>query len=357
MKNNTPLVSIIICLYNVASFLQKKKLACILQQTYRNLEVILVDDGSTDNTYLLCEELKKSDQRIRLVRKANGGLGSARNAGLDEAQGDYVWFYDVDDDADTRLVEKNIYWMETYGSDVNIFGYHCITPHLHLSEEVRFKERKIHDNATLKSIYVDELLFVPNGNGFAWNKFYRRSFIEKYGFRFGNQRIQQDEGFNLQFYPLLDNIYISSELLYTYYIYNVGNNRSRYIPDRINIYISVYNQFQSFITAWGVEDKRLENYTYKRLYSGIVISLTYNLFHPNSKKTYKEKKTEFISILSKKQVVECLKHMQINKQLDLEQTLFVYSYLKKDFTLFFLLKNIFDSLRLIKKKISRLYAK
>lgn len=357
MKNNTPLVSIIICLYNVASFLQKKKLACILQQSYRNLEIILVDDGSTDNTYLLCEELKKSDQRIRLVRKANGGLGSARNAGLDEAQGDYVWFYDVDDDADTRLVEKNIYWMETYGSDVNIFGYHCITPYLHLSEEIRFKEREIHDNETLKSIFVDELLFVPNGNGFAWNKFYRRSFIEKYGFRFGSQRIQQDEGFNLQFYPLLNNVYISSELLYTYYIYNSGNNRSKYISDRINIYISVYNQFQSFITAWGVEDKRLEDYTYKRLYSGIVISLTYNLFHPNSKKTYKEKKTEFISILSQKQVTECLKHIQINKQLNLEQTLFVYSYLKKDFTLFFLLKNIFDSLRLIKKKISRLYAK
>lgn len=357
MKNNTPLVSIIICLYNVASFLQKKKLTCILQQTYRNLEVILVDDGSTDNTYLLCEELKKSDQRIRLVRKANGGLGSARNAGLDEAQGDYVWFYDVDDDADTRLVEKNIYWMETYGSDVNIFGYHCITPHLHLSEEVRFEEREIHDNKTLKSIFVNELLFVPNGNGFAWNKFYRRSFIEKYGFRFGNQQIQQDEGFNLQFYPLLNNVYISSELLYTYYIYNSGNNRSRYISNRINIYISVYNQFQSFITAWGIQDKRLEEYTNKRLYSGIAISLTYNLFHPNSKKTYKEKKTEFISILSQKQVAECLKHIQINKQLDLEQTLFVYSYLKKDFALFFLLKNIFDSLRFIKKQISRLYAK
>lgn len=50
--------------------------------------------------------------------------------------------------------------METYGSDVNIFGYHCITPHLHLSEEVRFEEREIHDNETLKSIFVDELLFV-----------------------------------------------------------------------------------------------------------------------------------------------------------------------------------------------------
>lgn len=58
--------------------------------------------------------IEKSDQRIRLVRKANGGLGSARNAGLDEAQGDYVWFYDVDDDADTQLIEKtSIGWKHT----------------------------------------------------------------------------------------------------------------------------------------------------------------------------------------------------------------------------------------------------
>lgn len=306
MQNNSPLVSIIICLYNVASFLQKKKLACILQQTYWNLEIILVDDGSTDNTYRLCEDLKKSDPRIRLVRKTNGGLGSARNAGLDEAQGDYVWFYDVDDEADIRLVEKNIYWMETYGSDMNIFGYHCITPHLHLSEEVRFKEQEIHDNTTLKSIFVDELLFVPNGNGFAWNKFYRRSFIEKYGFRFGNQRIQQDEGFNLQFYPLLNNVYISSELLYTYYIYNNGNNRSKYIPDRISIYISVYNQFQSFITTWGLQDKRLEEYTYRRLYAGMETSILFNTFHPDTHKNLSEQKKEILNILNKKEITQCL---------------------------------------------------
>lgn len=351
MQNNSPLVSIIICLYNVASFLQKKKLACILQQTYWNLEIILVDDGSTDNTYRLCEDLKKSDPRIRLVRKTNGGLGSARNAGLDEAQGDYVWFYDVDDEADIRLVEKNIYWMETYGSDMNIFGYHCITPHLHLSEEVRFKEREIHDNTTLKSIFVDELLFVPNGNGFAWNKFYRRSFIEKYGFRFGNQRIQQDEGFNLQFYPLLKNVYISSELLYTYYIYNNGNNRSKYIPDRISIYISVYNQFQSFITTWGLQDKRLAEYTYRRLYSGIDISILFNTFHPDSCKNRSEQKKEILNILNKKEVIRCLDFME-KYPMSIEQRLFYQVYKRKSFLYILFYRNVFRNLRKIKNILS-----
>lgn len=350
MQNNSPLVSIIICLYNVASFLQKKKLACILQQTYWNLEIILVDDGSTDNTYRLCEDLKKSDPRIRLVRKTNGGLGSARNAGLDEAQGDYVWFYDVDDEADIRLVEKNIYWMETYGSDMNIFGYHCITPHLHLSEEVRFKEQEIHDNTTLKSIFVDELLFVPNGNGFAWNKFYRRSFIEKYGFRFGNQRIQQDEGFNLQFYPLLNNVYISSELLYTYYIYNNGNNRSKYIPDRISIYISVYNQFQSFITTWGLQDKRLEEYTYRRLYAGMETSILFNTFHPDTHKNLSEQKKEILNILNKKEITQCLDFIG-RYPMKIKQRVFYRVYKRKFFLGIIFYKGLFRTLRKIKKLV------
>ena len=95
IQNKKGLVSIIICLYNVSSYLREKKLSCIFQQTYQNLEIILVDDGSTDDTYTLCEELKDSDDRIILIRKRNGGLGSARNVGLDHAQGEYIWFYDV----------------------------------------------------------------------------------------------------------------------------------------------------------------------------------------------------------------------------------------------------------------------
>lgn len=351
MQNNIPLVSIIICLYNVASFLQKKRLSCILQQTYRNLEIILVDDGSTDNTYSLCQELQKNDFRIQLITKTNGGLGSARNAGLDKAKGDYVWFYDVDDDADIRLVEKNVNWMETYGSDVNIFGYHCITPHLHLSEVVRFKEREIHDNQTLKSIFVDELLFVPNGNGFAWNKFYRRAFIEKYGFRFGNQRIQQDEGFNLQFYPLLNNVYISSELLYTYYIYNSGNNRSRYITDRINIYISVFNQFQSFITAWNLQDKRLKEYTYKRLYSGMEASILFNTFHPDAHKNRSEQKKEIQNILNKREIIQCLDFMR-KCPMGIEQKLFYQVYKRKSFFGIIFYRVLFRILRKIKNILS-----
>lgn len=346
MQSNR-LVSIVICLYNVAAFLCKKKLDCILRQTYTDIEIILVDDGSTDDTYALCEELKKTDERIVLIRKENGGLGSARNVGLDNVHGEYIWFYDVDDEVDLQLVEKNVGWMETFESDMNIFGYHCITPDLHLSEEVRFKERVLRDNAMLKSIFVDELLFVPNGNGFAWNKFYRRSFIEKYGFRFGNQRIQQDEVFNLQFYPLLKNVYVSSELLYTYYIYSSGNNRSRYIRDRIDIYISIYNQFQSFITQWSLDDERLEEYVYNRLYAGLETSILFNAFHPDANKSRLERKAEVKDILNREEIIKCIEFRN-HFPMGIEQKLFYYAYKDKSFVRIVILKIVFVVLRKIK---------
>ena len=139
-------VSIIVGLYNVATFLKKTKLTCIFNQTYTNWELLLIDDGSTDETLELCYSLALQDQRVKVIHKENGGLGSARNVGIDMAEGDFLWFYDVDDEADSQLVEKNVEWMETFGSDMNIFGYHCITPALHLSEEVHFKERIIHNH-------------------------------------------------------------------------------------------------------------------------------------------------------------------------------------------------------------------
>ena len=134
-------VSIIIGCYNVSNWLKEKKLSCILNQTYSNIEIILVNDGSTDDTLTICNSLKEIDNRIVIINKENGGLGSARNAGLDRASGDYIWFYDVDDEAEPDLIKKNVSWMSQYQTDLNIFGYWCITPSQHLTQEIKFKER------------------------------------------------------------------------------------------------------------------------------------------------------------------------------------------------------------------------
>ena len=93
---NMELISVIVPVYNVEQYLERC-VESIRNQTYSNLEIVLVDDGSPDRCPVLCEELKKADPRIKVVHKENGGLSSARNAGLLEAAGEYVWFVDSDD--------------------------------------------------------------------------------------------------------------------------------------------------------------------------------------------------------------------------------------------------------------------
>lgn len=345
-------VSIIIGLYNVSSFLKEKELSCLLNQTYPNLEIILVNDGSTDDTLTICNGLAAKDKRIVIVNKENGGLGSARNAGLDAATGEYIWFYDVDDEAELDLVEKNVRWMQTYHTDMNIFGYYCITPHLQTTDEVQLKERNITDNETLKSIFIDELLLVPNGNGFAWNKFYRKAFIDKHQFRFGNQRIQQDEVFNLQFYPTLDNVYISSELLYHYYIYNTGNTRSKFIKNRYDIYHSIFNHLMDFANHWNLHDKRLEKYTFQRFYSGIENVILFNTFHPDSGYSRHVQKEEVLRILNLASTKECLRYIKQHLHLGLEQRLYLNAYINQSFYQILWLKKISKILRDIKHFLS-----
>ena len=94
MKN--PKISVIVPVYNTAEFLPEC-LDCFLNQTYKNFEVILVDDGSTDKSGILCDEYAKRDQRFIVIHKHNGGVSAARNTGLDAATGDYVGFVDSDD--------------------------------------------------------------------------------------------------------------------------------------------------------------------------------------------------------------------------------------------------------------------
>ena len=110
-------LSVIVPIYNVEQYL-KKCLNSIVNQTYKDLEIILVDDGSPDGCPQLCDEYASLDNRIKVIHKKNGGLSSARNAGLDIATGDYVTFVDSDDYLETDIYEKVINIFEDHSADI-----------------------------------------------------------------------------------------------------------------------------------------------------------------------------------------------------------------------------------------------
>lgn len=314
------LVSIIIGIYNVKRFIEKG-IKQLLNQTYKNIEVILVDDGSTDGSYEICQNWAKEYKNIRVLHQENKGLGSARNLGIEHAKGSYIYFYDVDDDISPNLIEYNVSMMDQYLTDMVVFGYTSVDVTYNSAATVIFQQRLVENNLQLRDIYVDE--FVLKMNGFAWNKFYSKDFIDKHNLRFENQRIQQDEVFNLLCYQHVEKMYISSEVFHTYYIYNDGNTRSRYIADRFDIYKSVRQHFDDIKTFWKIEDKRFDDYLCKRFYDSVLSCILFNLMHEDCPLSDFQKKQTISEIMSYPQTIEAFEYAD-RANLGLEQYLYRY---------------------------------
>lgn len=125
-------VSIIIPIYNISEYIEE----CIIslcKQTYKKIEIILIDDGSTDNSGKICDEFEKKDKRIVVIHKENGGISDARNRGLDICTGEYIFFLDGDDYVEPNIIEILVSLLEKNSADISVVlkvGHHCITEEL-----------------------------------------------------------------------------------------------------------------------------------------------------------------------------------------------------------------------------------
>ena len=175
-------ISVIIPVYNVESYL-KQCVESVLQQTYPHLEIILVDDGSPDNCPAICDEYAQKDARVKVLHKKNGGLSSARNAGMDVATGEYICFFDSDDFIENDMLEKMLFAMEENDKEVCICGY-SVDVYNELGEVVSKKDVMPPYSSMDKQLSLDEYEYVLGICGYAWNKLYKRQFLQKHNLRF-----------------------------------------------------------------------------------------------------------------------------------------------------------------------------
>lgn len=170
---NKPLISIIIPVYNVEEYVEKcVKTVCA--QTYENLEILIVDDGATDNSGKICDELAQTDERIRVFHTENHGLGAARNFGLDNARGEFVGFVDSDDWIDEDMYEFLYRQIAETGSDIAICSHFTEKPNqTKLSKFLTEKTEIFTRDEILVLLMEDKKI-----NNYAWNKLYRRSLFE-----------------------------------------------------------------------------------------------------------------------------------------------------------------------------------
>ena len=138
-------ISVIVPVYNVEKYLNDC-IDSIINQTYKNIEIILVDDGSNDSSGSICDEYAKKDNRVRVIHKVNGGLSSARNAGLDEVTGDYVMFCDSDDMFLPTSCEVMFEEIEKRNADYIVGNYQNCTEEGELWENPVFNKEKYYSN-------------------------------------------------------------------------------------------------------------------------------------------------------------------------------------------------------------------
>lgn len=188
MDRYDELVSVIIPIYNVEQYLEPC-IKSILTQTYDNLEIILVDDGSTDESLAICDRYRELDNRIIVIHKSNSGLSDARNAGLNRARGKYILFVDSDDVISTKMVEILLGICEEYDADIGVCTYLKFCDDEEIVEVTSGKLSECSGKELIKIIYKDS---IPNISFIAVNKLYRHSLFEREGIIFPSGRVYED---------------------------------------------------------------------------------------------------------------------------------------------------------------------
>ncbi|WP_022760636.1 glycosyltransferase family 2 protein [Butyrivibrio sp. AD3002] len=208
------LVSIIIPVYNVEKYLDEC-VESVIVQSYENIEIILVDDGSTDSCGMLCDKWATKDSRIKVVHRPNGGLSAARNSGLEIAKGDYISFVDSDDSVKKAFIEDFIDALENTGAD---FAF-CDIESARLAERDRLgTEQMILSDKECRQLLIDPLSREYVEMVVAWNKIYKKDLIKDLRYKEG--KIHEDE------FMINNFIYSFSKAVYIphrNYIYRVND--------------------------------------------------------------------------------------------------------------------------------------
>lgn len=184
------IISVVVPIYNVEKYLAKC-IDSIKVQTYKNLEIILVNDGSADDSGKICDAYAKKDQRIKVIHKVNGGLSDARNAGIEAAKGYYIGFVDSDDYINANMYERLVNIMKADNSEIAVCNYTLVYEE---TEKSIFENSDFYDEHLLID-NKDKLIKYTMKNNYdvftvAWNKLYRRELFN--GIRYPKGKIHED---------------------------------------------------------------------------------------------------------------------------------------------------------------------
>ncbi len=285
---NSPKLSVIIPVYNVESYVDEC-MESVVRQSYKNLEIICVNDGSTDKSRLIIEEYAKKDGRVKVINQNNFGVSEARNNGIDHASGEYITFVDPDDLLELNAYETAMRYLEREEIDILVWGYNVFPSYDTWYEKAGNVSGKLYNSDSINAYFSEKSSTV------VWNKIYRSDLIKNHSMHFEKGlRYCEDVCFNLLVFPRAKKIKFISDKLYNYRIKREGSATTAFGRK-----IKLENQFAMFenvLSKWNCmgytssnESKLVSHFT----------SLAYNEIRALQGEGLKNFSIKFMNLMSK----------------------------------------------------------
>lgn len=236
---NEEKISIIVPVYNVEAYLERC-VESILKQTYTNLEILLVNDGSTDKSGELCDKLALRDHRIRVIHKENGGLSDARNRGIDEASSNLIGFIDSDDYIDEDMYETLYRQMVASKADLSMCGHYDVYHQIPEKQVAKIKTWELMPEEAIKMVMEAKILSVT-----AVNKLYKKALFEQLRFRIG--KIAEDAFIMVDLIHQCSKIVATNEKKY-YYVHRENSITTQKFSLKFLNVIEAYEQNAKIIS-------------------------------------------------------------------------------------------------------------
>jgi len=268
------LISIIVPVYNVEKYL-RKCIDSIINQTYENIDIILIDDGSTDSSSEICNEYSKKDKRIKVIHKENRGVSSARNEGIKHARGEWITFIDSDDWIEKNFCEILLKKVLETKSDVALCGYNRINNKK--TEKINAKNRELIFNC---NEYLIKSLNPQTGFGFCHMKLIKKEILKGIYFN-ENIVVGEDALFNVMISQNIKKAIFVEQALYNYRINNQSVVR-KYDENYANKYLLAMNEIKKYLFEKYKDDEIQQNYYNFVAFHILLIAVNY-CFHPQNK--------------------------------------------------------------------------
>ena len=253
-------VSIIVPVYNVEKYISEC-ITSLIEQTYENIEIIIINDGSTDKSKEICQELKEKDERIIFITKHNSGVSDTRNIGISKSTGDYIVFVDSDDYIDKHYIEEMVKGMkEEEFIDMAVCNYVELYKNVLLHGGSNLTDNLIITNKEA----INDIYKLKSFGGYLWNKIFKNDIIRKYNIRFNKEiHMCEDMLFILTYLSECNHIKrIPKEL----YFYRMRKSSMIWNKDEIK-YKTLYNAYNQMYKIIYKNDVKMDYFYYMVLNS------------------------------------------------------------------------------------------